>query len=51
MLAFVLTPFFESELRRQAEGFRTLVAYTDRMMAEFYPEFPWRAAAEAAFAA
>jgi glutathione S-transferase len=51
MLAFVLTPFFESELRRQAEGFATLVAYTDRMMAEFYPEFPWRAAAEAAFAA
>jgi glutathione S-transferase len=52
MLAFVLTPFFDSELRRQAEGFGVLTAYTDRMMAEFYPEFSWRAAAaESAFAA
>lgn len=52
MLAYVLTPFFESELRRQAEGFGNLVAYVDRMMAEFYPEFAWRAApAETAFAA
>jgi glutathione S-transferase len=52
MLAYVLTPFFESELRRQAEGFGNLVAYVDRLMARFYPEFPWRArAAEPAFAA
>jgi glutathione S-transferase len=51
MLAYVLSPFFESELRRQAEGFGSLVAYVDRMMAEFYPEFAWRAAAEPAFAA
>jgi glutathione S-transferase len=52
MLAYVLTPFFDSELRRQAEGFGNLVAYVDRMMAEFYPEFPWRAAEpEPAFAA
>lgn len=42
MLAYVLTPFFESELRREAEGFDNLVAYADRMMAEFYPEFAWR---------
>jgi glutathione S-transferase len=52
MLAYVLTPFFESELRRQAEAFGNLVAYVDRLMAEFYPMFPWRAAAaEPAFAA
>jgi glutathione S-transferase len=43
MLAGVLTPFFDSELRRQAEGFPDLLAYVDRMMGEFYPEFPWRA--------
>jgi glutathione S-transferase len=51
MLAYALTPYFESELRRQAEGFGNLVAYVDRMMAEFYPEFPWRADTEAARAA
>lgn len=41
VLAFILTPYFESELRRQAEQFDTLTAYVDRMMAEFYPEFAW----------
>ncbi|MDB5419939.1 MAG: glutathione S-transferase family protein [Phenylobacterium sp.] len=52
LLAYILTPFFESELRRQAEGFANLTAYVDRMMAEFYPEFAWTpAAAEPAFAA
>jgi len=50
LLAFALTPFFDGELRRQAEGFANLVAYVDRMMAEFYPEFRWQAA-DAAFAA
>jgi len=41
MLAFLLTPFFESPLRRQAERCDRLVAYADRMMGEFYPQFPW----------
>ena len=41
MLAGTLTPFFEGELRRRAEGFGTLVAYVDRLMAQFYPEFEW----------
>lgn len=41
MLAGTLTPFFESELKRRAEGFGTLVAYVDRLMARFYPEFEW----------
>ena len=52
LLAYMLTPFFESELRRQAEAFDNLVSYVDRMMAEFYPAFAWQAAAaEGAFAA
>ena len=41
MLAGVMTPFFEGEIRRRAEGFGTLVAYVDRLMAQFYPEFEW----------
>jgi glutathione S-transferase len=41
ILAFLLSPFFESPLRRQAEGFPGLTAYVDRMMREFYPQFPW----------
>lgn len=41
MLAAILTPFFESELRRQAEAFDNLTAYVDRMMGEFYPAFAW----------
>ena len=41
MLAGVLTPFFEGEIRRRAEGFGNLVAYVDRLMAQFYPEFEW----------
>ncbi|RAK59658.1 glutathione S-transferase family protein [Phenylobacterium hankyongense] len=44
ILAFILTPYFDSELRTRAEGFANLVAYGDRLMAQFYPEFPWRAA-------
>jgi len=41
MLAGILTPFFEGEIRRRAEGFGNLVAYVDRLMAQFYPEFEW----------
>lgn len=41
MLAGALTPFFSGELRRRAEGFGTLVAYVDRLMAQFYPDFAW----------
>lgn len=52
MLAAILTPFFESEIRRLAEGFPNLTAYVDRLMGRFYPEFAWRAeAAEPAVAA
>lgn len=41
MLAGILTPFFEGEIRRRAEGFGNLVAYVDRLMAQFYPDFEW----------
>lgn len=41
MLAGLLTPWFDSELKRRAEGYGTLVAYVDRLMAQFYPEFEW----------
>ena len=41
LLAAVLTPYFDGELKRRAEGFGTLVAYVDRLMARFYPEFEW----------
>ncbi|BAM92644.1 conserved hypothetical protein [Bradyrhizobium oligotrophicum S58] len=48
VIAGILTPFFESELRRRTEGFGNLVAYADRMMAQYFPEFEWGRAAEAA---
>lgn len=38
MLAGILTPFFDSALRREAEGFSALVAYVERMTRRFYPE-------------
>lgn len=41
ILAQFLTPWFDSELRRRAEGFGNLVAYVDRMMARYYPDFAW----------
>jgi glutathione S-transferase len=43
VLTLLLSPWFESPLRRQAEKFAPLVAYVDRMMGVFYPGFPWRA--------
>lgn len=40
-LAGILTPFFDSPLRRRAEGYANLVAYTQRMMAAYFPDHPW----------
>ncbi len=34
-----LTPFFTGELRKRAERHPNLIAYRDRMMAQFYPQF------------
>lgn len=47
VLAGMLTPFFDSPLRRRAERFPRLVCYTARMMARFYPDFAWATAPEA----
>lgn len=47
-LAGLLTPFFDSPLRRRAERFETLTAYVDRMMARFYPNHPWAGVGEEA---
>jgi glutathione S-transferase len=45
MLAAILTPFFDSPLRRRTERYPTLVAYVDRMMRRYYPDHPWAAVA------
>jgi glutathione S-transferase len=41
VLAAVLTPFFDTPLRRAAEARPNLAAYVDRMMRRFYPEHAW----------
>ncbi|MGB6635003.1 MAG: glutathione S-transferase family protein, partial [Bradyrhizobium sp.] len=40
--------FFASPLRERAEQFSNLVAYVDRMMGRYYPEFAWTPLLEAA---
>jgi glutathione S-transferase len=47
-IAGILTPFFDSPLRRRAQQFANLNAYVERMMAEYYPEHSWSAQARAA---
>lgn len=39
ILAGILTPFFDTDLRRAALTYPNLVAYAARMQARFYPEF------------
>ncbi len=41
MLAGLMTPYFDSPLRRCALSYRNLAAYVDRMMLQHYPEFAW----------
>jgi glutathione S-transferase len=43
--AAVLTPFFTGTLRNRAESHANLIAYRDRMMAQFYPSFAAKQAA------
>ena len=43
MLAMILTPFFDSPLRTRAGSYKNLVAYTARMMRQYFPEHPWEA--------
>lgn len=42
VLAGLLTPFFDSPLRDHASEFANLVAYVDRMMAQYYPRHAWQ---------
>ena len=44
VLAGLLTPFFDSPLRRRAESYANLVDYSDRMMSEYFPDHPWKQA-------
>lgn len=41
MLIGVMTPYFDTALRRKALTYPTLVAYAARGMARFYPDFAW----------
>jgi glutathione S-transferase len=41
MLAGILTTFFDSPLRRRAESYPNLVAYTGQMMRQYYPDHAW----------
>jgi glutathione S-transferase len=41
MVGGILTPFFDSPLRRTALAHANLVAYTGRMMSRFFPDHPW----------
>ncbi|HWX67698.1 MAG TPA: glutathione S-transferase family protein [Rhodanobacter sp.] len=41
MLACVITPFFDTPLRRTAEAHPNLIAYVARMMQRYYPEHAW----------
>jgi glutathione S-transferase len=48
IVAGILTPFFASPLRERARQFGNLVAYVDRMMGRYYPDFAWTPLREAA---
>ncbi len=48
MLAGILTPYFTSALRERTLQFGNLVAYVDRLMDRYYPEFVWTPQQEAA---
>lgn len=41
VLARLMSPGGDAVLRRRAESFGALVAYVDRLMARYYPDFPW----------
>jgi hypothetical protein len=45
MTAAMLTPFFTGEIRRRAEKYANLIAYRDRMFAQYYPDFAKQQAA------
>jgi glutathione S-transferase len=41
VLASVVTPFFDTPLRRAAEAHPNLIAYVTHMMQRYYPGHPW----------
>jgi len=41
LLASILTPFFDTPMRRTLVGYPNLVAYVQRMMQRFYPDHAW----------
>lgn len=51
VLAGVVTPFFDTPLRRKAEALPNVVGYVERMMLRFYPDFAWGEVAEESMAA
>lgn len=51
ILAGILTPFFDSPVRRAAERHVNLVEYVDMMMAQYYPEHRWGQVSVHGFAA
>ena len=48
IVAGILTPFFDSPLRDRARQFSNLIAYVDRMMEQYFPDFAWTRLCEAA---
>lgn len=45
-LVGLMTPFFDSPLRRRAMQFSNLTAYADRLMIQYYPDHPWQRLAD-----
>ena len=48
MVGGILTPYFSSPLCERARQFGNLVAYVDRMMERYYPDFVWTQQPQAA---
>jgi glutathione S-transferase len=48
VIAGILTPYFDSPLRRRVQQFPDLNVYVDRMMVQYYPDHPWSESARAA---
>ncbi|HEY8336183.1 MAG TPA: glutathione S-transferase family protein [Tardiphaga sp.] len=47
VLAGIMAPFFDSPLQHQLRRYSNLVAYIERMMAQYYPEHVWQCSAAA----
>ena len=47
VLAGIMSPFFDSPLQRQLRRYSNLVAYIERMIAQYYPEHVWQCSAAA----